>query len=66
MRSNLNTTDRIVRLVLAAIVAILYFRGTIAGTLGIVLLVAAGIIGLTAIVNFCPIYQILGISTRKP
>jgi hypothetical protein len=55
--------DRIVRLLLAAAIAILYFANILTGTVGIVLLVLAGVLVLTALVGFCPIYAILGINT---
>jgi uncharacterized MAPEG superfamily protein len=45
--------------------AALYFTGTVTGTLGLVLVVAAGIFVLTSLVSFCPLYTILGISTCK-
>ena len=65
MKPNLSSTDRIIRIVIAAIVAVLYFTDVISGTMGIVLLIAAAIIALTSAINFCPIYYGLGISTRK-
>jgi len=57
----MGSADRIIRIVIAAIVGVLYFTGTITGVLGIVLLVLAGIFLLTGFVNFCPIYSIFGI-----
>ena len=65
MKSNVNTTDRIIRVIITAIVAALYFTNTITGTLGIVLMVAAGILLVTSVINFCPIYYALGLSTNK-
>lgn len=65
MKKNINSADRIIRVIIAAIVATLYFTNIISGTLGIVLLAAAGIIFLTSVINFCPIYFALGISTVK-
>jgi hypothetical protein len=62
---NINLTDRIIRVIIAVVVAALYFTNIINGILGIVLLAAGGIILLTSIINFCPIYYLLGISTRK-
>ena len=63
MKLNMGTTDRIVRLAIAAIIAVLYFTNMITGTLAIVLLVIAGIFILTSLVSFCPIYAMLGINT---
>ncbi len=49
-------TDRIVRVIIAAIIGILYFSGVLSGTLGIVLLVIAAVFVLTSLVSFCPLY----------
>ena len=63
MKKIVGNADRIVRLLLAAAIAILYFANILTGTLGIVLLVLGGVLVLTALVGFCPIYAILGINT---
>ena len=55
--------DRVIRFAIAALIAVLYFTGTISGTLGIVLLVLAGVFVLTSLVSFCPLYAPFGIST---
>ena len=65
MKKNMGSTDRIVRIIAAVIMAILYFSGTVTGTLGIVLLVVAGVFLLTSFVSFCPLYAPFGISTCK-
>lgn len=63
MKANMGSTDRIIRIVLAIIMAVLYFTGTVSGTLGIVLMVAAAVFALTSLISFCPLYPILGINT---
>jgi len=65
MTKNMGSADRIIRVIIAAIVSILYFTGTISGTLGIVLLVLAGIFVLTSVISFCPLYAPFGIKTCK-
>lgn len=65
MKKNMGSADRIIRLIVAAIIAVLYFSGTISGTLGTVLLVVAGIFVLTSFVSFCPLYAPFGLSTCK-
>lgn len=59
----MGNTDRIIRIIVAAVIAFLYFNGTLAGTLGIVLLVLAAVFVLTSFVSFCPLYTIFGINT---
>lgn len=61
----MGSADRIIRLIVAAVAAILYFTGTLTGTLGIVALVVAAIFTLTSVISFCPIYAIVGMSTCK-
>ena len=65
MKKNMGTTDRIIRLLAAAVIAVLYFTGTLTGTLGIILLIVAGIFALTSFVSFCPLYAPFGIKTCK-
>ena len=60
---NMGTTDRIIRLILAAIFAALYFTGTVSGTFGFVLLVLAVVFALTSAVSFCPLYLPFKLST---
>lgn len=63
MKKNMGSADRIIRIVIAAVVAVLFFTGIIEGTLGIVLLALAGIFVLTSLISFCPLYAPFGIST---
>lgn len=63
MKKNMGTADRIIRLIVAAVMATLYFTGTVSGTLGIVLLVFAGVFVATSFISFCPLYAPFGIST---
>jgi hypothetical protein len=65
MKRNLSNIDRIVRLVLAAVFAYLYFGGIVTGALGIVLLVLAGVFLLTSVIAFCPLYAPFKFSTYK-
>lgn len=63
MKKNMGSADRIIRLVVAAIIVALYFMEVISGTLGIILLVVAGIFVLTSIIRVCPLYLAFGIKT---
>lgn len=65
MTPNMGTADRIIRLVLAALFAYLYFGGVVTGTLGIVLLVLAVVFAATSAIAFCPLYLPFKLSTRK-
>ena len=63
MKKNMGTADRVIRIIVAAIVGVLYFQEIITGTLGIILLVLAGVFVLTSIISFCPLYAPFGIKT---
>jgi hypothetical protein len=65
MKKNMGSADRVIRIIIAAVIAYLYFTGTVTGTLGIVLLVAGGVFVLTSLVSFCPLYAPFGLSTCK-
>ncbi len=65
MKKNMGSTDKTIRIILALLIAVLYFTGVIPGTLGIVLMVFAGIFVLTSFMSFCPLYAPFGISTLK-
>ncbi len=65
MKTNMGSTDRIIRVIVAVVLALLCFTGTVTGTAGIVLLVLAGIFVLTSLVSFCPLYLPFGLSSCK-
>lgn len=55
--------DRVIRVLLAAVIAILFFNHNITGTVGIVLMVLAVVFVLTSFISFCPLYVPFGIKT---
>ena len=65
MTKNVGSTDKIIRIVLALVLGYLYYSGVLTGTLGIVAVVVGAIALLTAVINFCPLYALLGTKTTK-
>ena len=65
MKKNMGTVDKVVRVLVAIVIAGLYFANLISGTVAIILLVLAGVFILTSFMSFCPLYYPFGISTRK-
>ena len=65
MKKNMGGADRIIRVIIAALMAVLYLTGTVTGTLGLVLLVLAAVFVLTGLISFCPLYWPFGINTAK-
>lgn len=61
----MGTEDKILRIVAAIVIAILYFANVISGTVAIVLLVFAAVFILTSLISFCPLYAPFGLSTRR-
>jgi hypothetical protein len=65
MMKNMGAVDRIIRIVLALVVLVLYLTGVISGWLAIVLGILAVIWLLTGIIGFCPAYALFKVSTQK-
>jgi len=63
MKKNVGSIDKVIRFLIAALIAVLFFTKVITGTIGIILLVLAGILVLTALLGFCGLYSLFGIST---
>jgi hypothetical protein len=65
MKKNLSIIDRVLRIVLVLIIVVLYLTNIITGTLALILLILGGILVITSIISFCPIYFSFGLSTAK-
>ena len=65
MKKNVGTIDKVIRIVVALLVVVLYFTHVITGILAIVLLALAAVLVITALLSFCPIWTIFGLSTTK-
>jgi hypothetical protein len=65
MKANMAILDRIIRGGLVALVAVLYFTHQLSPVAAIILGVLAVVFLLTAFVGTCPLYMLLGISTKR-
>ncbi len=65
MKKNVGSTDKMIRIGLAILIAILYFTKVISGTTAVVLGILAIVFAVTAFLNFCPIWAVLGVNTDK-
>lgn len=65
MKKNMGTIDKVIRILIAVVIAILFFAHVITGVLGIVLLALAVIFVLTSLISFCPLYIPFGLNTGK-
>jgi hypothetical protein len=65
MKKNMGSADRVIRVMLAALVAVLYFTNVISGTTAIMLAVLAIVFVATSLTSFCPLYLPFGLSTLR-
>ncbi len=65
MKKNMGNADKIIRVIIAAVVGVLYYLDYITGTLAYVLMAVALILLITSLINFCPLYKIFGINSCK-
>ena len=65
MNKNMGTIDRIIRILLAIVVIILYITGSITGFVAIILGILAIVFIITSLIGFCPLYTACKISTIK-
>ena len=65
MKKNMGTVDKVIRVLVAVVVLILYFTNVITGTLAVILLILAGILVVTSLIGFCPLYALFDLNTVK-
>ncbi|WP_370478421.1 YgaP family membrane protein [Tamlana flava] len=65
MKKNMGTADKSIRILVAIVIALLYYFDAISGTLAYILMALAIIFLITSFINFCPLYKVFGIKTSK-
>lgn len=65
MKRNVGTIDKIVRILIAVVIAVLYFTHAISGTLAVIFLLVAGVFLLTGACSVCPLYIPFKINTSE-
>lgn len=65
MKRNVGSTDKIIRLLLAATFVLLYLFNVVSGVFGYVMLSLAVVLILTSLVGFCPLYTLVNGNTRS-
>ena len=61
----MGNVDKVIRLLVAVVILILYFTNVITGTLAVILLILAGIFVVTSLLGICPLYILFGFNTLK-
>lgn len=62
---NLGTADKVMRLLVSAIILLLFGLGVIGGPLAAALISLAAVLTITALVSFCPLYRAIGINSKR-
>jgi amino acid transporter len=65
MQKNMGAPDRIIRLIIGVVLAILALTKVVTGAGAVVLGIIAIILIITGIISFCPLYVLLKMSTAK-
>ncbi|PRZ24097.1 YgaP family membrane protein [Flavobacterium granuli] len=65
MKKNMGQTDKIIRVLIAVVIGVLYFTHTISGTLALILGAFAIVFLITSFLSFCPLYIPFKINTRE-
>jgi hypothetical protein len=65
MKKNVGMIDKVIRILIAVVLVVLFFTHVITGTIGIILLVLSGVFVLTSLISFCPLYLPFGLRTNK-
>jgi len=63
MKKNMGTIDRVIRILLAIVVIVLYMNDSITGVAAIILGIVAFIFIVTSLIGYCPLYAACKIST---
>lgn len=65
MKKNMGSIDKGIRILIAILIAVLYFTKLISGTWAVILGILAIVFILTSFISFCPLYLPFGINTNK-
>ncbi len=65
MKANIGSTDKLIRLLLAIVLILLFYFEILMDTFGIIALISALVLTVTSLINFCPLYTFLKINTTK-
>ncbi|WP_298263167.1 DUF2892 domain-containing protein [uncultured Lutibacter sp.] len=63
MKKNIGNADKLLRILFAIAIIVLYYTNVISGMLAIILMAVGIILLVTVLANFCPLYTIFGINT---
>ena len=65
MKKNIGSLDSNIRITLAIVLSLLFLGKFIVGNLGLIAFIIGIVLLVTSLVSFCPLYKLLGITTKK-
>jgi hypothetical protein len=65
MKKNIGTIDKVIRILFAAVIAVLVAIHVVSGAAAIIIGALGTVFLLTSFISFCPLYLPFGISTKK-
>lgn len=65
MKKNIGTTDRMIRIALAVLLAVFAWMVGFGTVGGVILVVLAAVMLVTSAIGFCPLYLAFGFSTKS-
>lgn len=65
MKKNIYSVDRLVRVLAAILLVYLYLSGRVQGTAGLLIIIFAALLVLTALIRICPLYSLFGKRSAK-
>jgi hypothetical protein len=63
MKKNMGSLDKLIRLLAAIVLIVLFYTNVLKDTLGVIALVVALVFTITSLISFCPLYTLFGIKT---
>ena len=63
MKANMGMADKAIRLMLAIVLIVLFYKGLLPGILGIIGLIVALLLTVTSLIGICPVYKLFKIDT---
>lgn len=63
MKANMGMADKAIRLMIAIVLIVLFYKGVLPGILGIIGLVVALLLTVTSLIGICPVYKLFKIDT---
>lgn len=65
INSNMGSIDKFIRLFFSVIIVGMFLNKEISGIEAVALLLLAGVLIITSLIGFCPLYTLFGMSTKK-